>query len=175
MCLAQGPQRSDASEAQICGLSVSSQALYNWATALPFLLRLNQYLAADKVPGSMVEHSDSTGGESQTSNHSIPNLMLYQLSHSAPPKIISKDNLNLWHDRLEQLLFNFSEKRMWAWLNYCCYIGFNYDIMLYKCKDVLKWPLFMSLQVVLTIISIDWYQSPYESIPTTTIPYLILC
>ena len=35
MCLAQGPQRSDAGEAQTRGLSVSSQALYHWATALP--------------------------------------------------------------------------------------------------------------------------------------------
>ena len=34
MCLAQGPQRSDAGEAQTRGLSVSSQALYHWATAL---------------------------------------------------------------------------------------------------------------------------------------------
>ena len=37
MCLAQGPQRSDAGEARTRGLSVSSQALYHWATALPFL------------------------------------------------------------------------------------------------------------------------------------------
>ena len=35
MCLAQEPQRSDASEAQTRSLSVSSQALYHWATALP--------------------------------------------------------------------------------------------------------------------------------------------
>ena len=35
MCLAQGPQRSDAGEARIRGPSVSSQALYHWATALP--------------------------------------------------------------------------------------------------------------------------------------------
>ena len=35
MCLAQGPQRSDAGEAQIHGPSISSQALYHWATALP--------------------------------------------------------------------------------------------------------------------------------------------
>ena len=35
MCLAQGPQRSDAGEAQTPGLSVSSQALYHWSTALP--------------------------------------------------------------------------------------------------------------------------------------------
>ena len=35
MCLAQGPQRSDAGEAQTRGSSVSSQALYHWATALP--------------------------------------------------------------------------------------------------------------------------------------------
>ena len=35
MCLAQGPQHSDAGEAQTRGLLVSSQALYHWATALP--------------------------------------------------------------------------------------------------------------------------------------------
>ena len=37
MCLAQGPQRSDAGEARARGLSVSSQALYHWATTLPIL------------------------------------------------------------------------------------------------------------------------------------------
>ena len=37
MCLAQGPQRSDAGEARTRGPSVSSQALYHWATALPLL------------------------------------------------------------------------------------------------------------------------------------------
>ena len=35
MCLAQGPQRSDAGEAGTRGPSVSSQALYHWATTLP--------------------------------------------------------------------------------------------------------------------------------------------
>ena len=35
MCLAQGPQRSDAGEALTRDPSVSSQALYHWATALP--------------------------------------------------------------------------------------------------------------------------------------------
>ena len=35
MCLAQGPQRSDAGEAWTRGPSVSSQALYHWATAFP--------------------------------------------------------------------------------------------------------------------------------------------
>ena len=45
-----------------------------------------------------MEHSDSTDGESQTSNPSIPNLMLYQLSLCAPPKILLKDNWTLWHD-----------------------------------------------------------------------------
>ena len=35
MCLAQGPQRSDAGEARTRDLLVSSQALYYWATALP--------------------------------------------------------------------------------------------------------------------------------------------
>ena len=35
MCLAQGTQRSDAGEARTRGPSVSSQALYHWATVLP--------------------------------------------------------------------------------------------------------------------------------------------
>ena len=35
MCLAQGPQRSDAHEARTRGPSVSSQALYHWTTAIP--------------------------------------------------------------------------------------------------------------------------------------------
>ena len=35
MCLAQRPQRSDAGEARTRSPSVSSQALYHWATALP--------------------------------------------------------------------------------------------------------------------------------------------
>ena len=43
MCLAQGPQRSDAGEARTRYPSVSSQALYHWATALPILLCQNGY------------------------------------------------------------------------------------------------------------------------------------
>ena len=35
MCLAQGPQHSDAGDARTRGPSVSSQALYHWATAPP--------------------------------------------------------------------------------------------------------------------------------------------
>ena len=38
MCIAQGPQHSDAGEARTRGPSVSSQALYHWATALPICL-----------------------------------------------------------------------------------------------------------------------------------------
>ena len=35
MCLALGKQRSDAGEARTRGPSVTSQAIYKWATALP--------------------------------------------------------------------------------------------------------------------------------------------
>ena len=46
MCLAQGPQRSGAGEARTCGPSVSSQALYHLATALPgWLLYFNCFVA----------------------------------------------------------------------------------------------------------------------------------
>ena len=57
MCLAQGPQRSEAGEAWTRGLSVSSQALYHWASALP------------KIPGKM-------GG------HLAANAKLYRQVHS---------------------------------------------------------------------------------------------
>ena len=42
MCLAQGPQRSDACEARTRGPSVSSQALYHWATTLPNLSKIDK-------------------------------------------------------------------------------------------------------------------------------------
>ena len=45
MCLAQGQQRSDASEARTRGPSVSSQALYHWATALPYSMLDNPMMA----------------------------------------------------------------------------------------------------------------------------------
>ena len=53
MCLTQGPQRSDAGEAQTRDLSVSSQALYHWATALPDLSVSSQalYHWATALPG----------------------------------------------------------------------------------------------------------------------------
>ena len=35
MCIAQGPKCKDAGEARTRGPSVSSQALYHWATVLP--------------------------------------------------------------------------------------------------------------------------------------------
>ena len=38
MCLAQGPQRNDAGDARTRGPSVSSQALYHRATALPIVV-----------------------------------------------------------------------------------------------------------------------------------------
>ena len=46
MCLAQGPQRSDAGEARTRGPSVSSQALFHWATALPTIDGLLTFLVA---------------------------------------------------------------------------------------------------------------------------------
>ena len=42
MCLAQGPQRSDAGEARTHGPSVLSQAPYQWATALPCYFKMKK-------------------------------------------------------------------------------------------------------------------------------------
>ena len=44
MCLAQGPQRSDAGEARTRGPSVSSQALYHLATAPTIHVAFNNNL-----------------------------------------------------------------------------------------------------------------------------------
>ena len=44
MCLAQGHQRSDTCEAGTRGPSVSSQALYHWATSLPRSVEIQQRL-----------------------------------------------------------------------------------------------------------------------------------
>ena len=41
MCLAQGPQRSDAGEARTRYPLVLSQALYHWATAFPTFTKKN--------------------------------------------------------------------------------------------------------------------------------------
>ena len=62
MCLAQRPQRNDAGEAQTCGLSVSSQAIYHWATALPcpslsWICGLCTGLLAEKINKiQMIQH-----------------------------------------------------------------------------------------------------------------------
>ena len=49
MCLAQGPQPSDAGEARTRYPSVSSQALNHWATALPYPSILTYVLGAQKI------------------------------------------------------------------------------------------------------------------------------
>ena len=48
-----------------------SQRFFSHVENISCFLRLNQYLAADKVPCLWTENSNSTGGESQTSNPSI--------------------------------------------------------------------------------------------------------
>ena len=56
MCLAQGPQRSDAGEPQTCSLSVSSQALYHWGTTLPQedVLSINELIDKEQFSLSYV-------------------------------------------------------------------------------------------------------------------------
>ena len=55
MCLAQGPQRSDAGEARTRGPLVSSQALYQRATALPLLFFIFEKAAKFKIVAIWVE------------------------------------------------------------------------------------------------------------------------
>ena len=61
MCLAQGPQRSDAGEAQTRGPSVSSQALYHWATALPNIMHIFNVLYKSDLKFSPLIHDEIRG------------------------------------------------------------------------------------------------------------------
>ena len=49
MCLAQGQQHSDASEARTRNPLVSIQALYQWATALPIFSDLSAKVTFKKI------------------------------------------------------------------------------------------------------------------------------
>ena len=63
MCLAQGPQRSDAGEARTRSPSVSSQALYHWATALPVTSctpNIAHSESEDTSPSSLTPHIQRT-------------------------------------------------------------------------------------------------------------------
>ena len=61
MCLAQGPQHSDAGEARTHGPSVSSQALFLWATVLPTkLTRACSHGAPSQIPTLKFFDSAST-------------------------------------------------------------------------------------------------------------------
>ena len=57
MCPAQGPQRSDASEAWTRDPLVSSQALYHWATALP-QKDLKDFLNFSEHHSEMIAYDD---------------------------------------------------------------------------------------------------------------------
>ena len=54
MCLAQGPQRSDVGDARTRCPSVSSQALYHWAIAVPILCVILTWVGNDR-DGGMIE------------------------------------------------------------------------------------------------------------------------
>ena len=59
-------------------LLISSQQFFSHVCMGP--PGLNQYKAADKKSCSRTQHSYSASGETQTSNRSIPSLILYQLT-----------------------------------------------------------------------------------------------
>ena len=60
MRLAQGPQRSDAGEARTRGPSVSSQALYHWATALPATKKKFSVLGGVRIVALSVSSREQT-------------------------------------------------------------------------------------------------------------------
>ena len=98
----------------LCDALSPSQQFFSHARTISSLPGLNQYQAVDEVFFSRTQHSDSAASEYQTSNPSIPCLMLYQLSHYTPPlKKRVKAGLKL-RVRNENLIFLFLNQ------NICC-------------------------------------------------------
>ena len=63
MCLAQRPQHSDAGEAGTRGPSVSSQALYHWATVLPSVSKQKASNFYQEIPQSQTaDQATALGG-----------------------------------------------------------------------------------------------------------------
>ena len=63
-----------------------SQQFFSHVGTISCFPGFNQY-AADKGSCSRTQNRDSAGGESQTSKHVIPSLMLYHLNHCTPHQI----------------------------------------------------------------------------------------
>ena len=61
MCLDQGPQRSGTGEAWTRDPSVSSQALYHWATALPILFLFEDVIDYRDLRGINIKSFVSIG------------------------------------------------------------------------------------------------------------------
>ena len=112
MCLAQGQQRSDAGEAQTRGPSVSSQALYHWATALPDMLRVKTIADIKLLPTfykakarvdiwweferwlsktAIIVYVNDKGSDECTSMQSHQNLAV-SLFGSSQRKVVTKNN-----------------------------------------------------------------------------------
>ena len=98
MCLAQGPQRSDAGEARTRGPSVSSQALYHWATALPIIIvsglnikpvlpyRQNLKKVQTSPPPKLSQHihpgkGNAVGPQQHTKDKRLPSMLTYKVGH----------------------------------------------------------------------------------------------
>ena len=71
-------------------LDCYSQRFFNHVGMISCLPCLNQFYAADIVPCLRTKHSKSAGGESQTSNRSIPSLIIFQQRYCASRKTQSK-------------------------------------------------------------------------------------
>ena len=105
MCLAQGPQHSDAGEAWTRGPSVSGQALYHWATALLKVTRnVAQYpLHHVTYPATEFEVATSNplGGDTFTRKYIIWSLTLTfgSRSHKMLPSTLNI----MWPIQLQSL------------------------------------------------------------------------
>ena len=94
MCLSQETQHSDASEARTRGPSVSSQALYHWATALPIWAVEISYLVEHKKFNNAT-WGISSGFAKKKTNFRNRNTSFYRNFDRQPLKI-QNGQLHTW-------------------------------------------------------------------------------
>ena len=83
----------------VCLKSQSTLFQMCWDETIACLLRLNQYLAEDKLPCSRIEHSASTGGETQT--RKLSNGAKTRNRYNHLPHLTQDTNGKVTHSQLD--------------------------------------------------------------------------
>ena len=153
MCLAQGPQRSDAGEARTRYPSVSSQALYHWATALPMKFLWNIYNGYQVIERTrFCERWMDRRTQRETRNvsmgHGCPRYCQICINRALSLTKGHNSNNNWW-------ILSVIELDLYFMITYLC---MKYEsITPTYSKDIARKPFFIWRSRAITLIIIGWF------------------